>query len=99
MPTANNGSGLRSKSRAMLRHLARLLVLAATLLAANAMPAQGLHFGVLNQRSPQLTAQHWNPTLDLIGQKPPLRLVATPNRDDDSNRSFYRTTLVRPPAI
>jgi phosphonate transport system substrate-binding protein len=58
-----------SGSRAMLRHLARLLVLAATLLAANAVPAQVLHFGVLNQRSPQLTAQYWNPILDFVSRK------------------------------
>ena len=53
----------------MLRHLVRLLVLAATLLAAGAVPAQALRFGVLNQRSPQLTAQYWNPILDYVSRK------------------------------
>jgi ABC-type phosphate/phosphonate transport system substrate-binding protein len=53
----------------MLRHLARLLILAATLLAAGAAPAQALRFGVLNQRSPQLTAQYWNPILEFVSRK------------------------------
>jgi phosphonate transport system substrate-binding protein len=53
----------------MLRHLSRVFVLAATLLAAGAVPAQTLHFGVLNQRSPQLTAQYWNPILEFVSRK------------------------------
>lgn len=53
----------------MLRMLTRLLVLASTLLAAGGAPAQALRFGVLNQRSPQLTAQYWNPILDYVSRK------------------------------
>ncbi len=53
----------------MLRHLSRVFVLATALLAAGAVPAQALHFGVLNQRSPQLTAQYWNPILEFVSRK------------------------------
>lgn len=53
----------------MLRHLCRVFLLAATLFAAHAVPAQVLRFGVLNQRSPQLTAQYWNPILDFVSRK------------------------------
>lgn len=53
----------------MLRNLTRLLVLATTLLASGTVLAQALRFGVLNQRSPQLTAQYWNPILDHVSRK------------------------------
>lgn len=49
--------------------LTRVLVVAAALLAAGAAPAQALRFGVLNQRSPQLTAQYWNPILEHVSRK------------------------------
>jgi phosphonate transport system substrate-binding protein len=53
----------------MLRTLTRLLVLTAVALAASPASAQALRFGVLNQRSPQLTAQYWNPILDYVSRK------------------------------
>jgi ABC-type phosphate/phosphonate transport system substrate-binding protein len=53
----------------MLRTVTRLIVLAAAWLAASSAPAQALRFGVLNQRSPQLTAQYWNPILDHVSRK------------------------------
>jgi phosphonate transport system substrate-binding protein len=52
-----------------MRMLTRFLVLAITLLAVGAAPAEVLRFGVLNQRSPQLTAQYWNPILDYVSRQ------------------------------
>lgn len=53
----------------MLRTFSRVVALAATLLVAGAAPAQALRFGVLNQRTPQLIAQYWNPILDYVSRK------------------------------
>jgi len=53
----------------MLRTVSRLIVLAVAWLAAACASAQALRFGVLNQRSPQLTAQYWNPILDHVRRK------------------------------
>lgn len=52
--------------------LGALLATAATM--ANA-ESQTLRFGVLNQRSPQLTASYWNPILEYIGRRAGVTLV------------------------
>ena len=52
-----------------MRTVIHLLVFAAAWLVATAASAQALRFGVLNQRSPQLTAQYWNPILDHVSRK------------------------------
>ena len=52
-----------------MRTVTRLMVLAAAWLLATAASAEALRFGVLNQRSPQLTAQYWNPILDHVSRK------------------------------
>ncbi|MES2957484.1 MAG: PhnD/SsuA/transferrin family substrate-binding protein [Pseudomonadota bacterium] len=52
-----------------MRTFVHLLVLVAAWLTALPASAQALRFGVLNQRSPQLTAQYWNPILDHVGRK------------------------------
>ncbi len=52
-----------------MRHISKLVVLLATLLlgphAATGQPAP-LSFGVLNQQSPALTAERWNPILHYV---------------------------------
>lgn len=54
----------------MFRPLFRLLALGAALwFTAGAASAEVLRFGVLNQRSPQLIAQHWNPILAYVSRK------------------------------
>ena len=51
-----------------MRHLSKVLVAVASLLLPNAAPAQPpLAFGVLNQQSPALTAERWNPILHYVG--------------------------------
>lgn len=52
-----------------MRILGRVLVLLGALLVATGVSAQALRFGVVNQRSPQLTAQYWNPILDYVSKK------------------------------
>lgn len=52
-----------------MRTVTRWLVLAAAWLGTTTATAQALRFGVLNQRSPQLTAQYWNPILDHVSRK------------------------------
>lgn len=51
---------------------------AAAMVLAAALPARaedGVYsFGVLNQRSPTLTAEYWNPILDHVGRKAGVRL-------------------------
>jgi phosphonate transport system substrate-binding protein len=49
--------------------LTRLLLFAAAWLLAATASAQALRFGVVNQRSPQLTAQYWNPILEHVSRK------------------------------
>ncbi len=44
-------------------------VLASGTSAAEPKNTDALRFGVVNQRSPQLTAQYWNPILEYIGRK------------------------------
>ncbi len=51
-----------------MRRATRLLVLAAAGLLASAASAQALRFGAVNQRSPQLMAQYWNPILDHVSR-------------------------------
>jgi len=54
---------------APVRTVTRWLILAAAWLVATATPAQALRFGVVNQRSPHLTAQYWNPILEHVSRK------------------------------
>lgn len=49
--------------------LLRLAVLCLALAASAGASAQALRFGVLNQRSPQLIAQYWNPILEHVSRK------------------------------
>jgi phosphonate transport system substrate-binding protein len=53
----------------MFPFLLRLSVLCLGLFAHAAASAQTLRFGVLNQRSPQLIAQYWNPILEHVARK------------------------------
>jgi phosphonate transport system substrate-binding protein len=55
--------------RIMLHALTCILAVAAMLFASASASAQALRFGVVNQRSPQLTAQYWNPILDHVSRK------------------------------
>jgi phosphonate transport system substrate-binding protein len=43
--------------------------------------AQSYSFGVINQRSPTLTAQYWNPILDYVSKKTGLNLVLRMGKD------------------
>jgi phosphonate transport system substrate-binding protein len=61
--------------RQTLAHaLAWPLALAAGRTARAAADAQGLVFGVLNQQSPTLTAERWNPILTYVTQKTGVKL-------------------------
>ena len=52
------------------RHVIASLGVAALLAGPNpAAAAEPLRFGVVNQRSPQLTAQYWNPILGYVSQR------------------------------
>jgi phosphonate transport system substrate-binding protein len=51
-----------------------LYVLAFSLLVAGLARAETLSFGVLNQQSPQLTAERWNPLLKYVEEKTVLKL-------------------------
>lgn len=53
----------------MFRVVLRVVAALAITVAAGAAPAQALRFGVLNQRSPQLIAQYWNPILEHVSRK------------------------------
>lgn len=58
-----------------MRTAIQLLFLAAAWLVAASASAQALRFGVVNQRSPQLTAQYWNPILDHVTRQSGVSLV------------------------
>jgi ABC-type phosphate/phosphonate transport system substrate-binding protein len=58
-----------------MRTATQLLFLAAAWLVAASASAQALRFGVVNQRSPQLTAQYWNPILDHVTRQSGVSLV------------------------
>jgi phosphonate transport system substrate-binding protein len=49
--------------------LTRVLIFAAVWLIATTASAQALRFGIVNQRSPHLTAQYWNPILEYASRK------------------------------
>lgn len=53
----------------MFTVLVRVVAAVAIALSACATAAQPLRFGVLNQRSPQLIAQYWNPILEHVSRK------------------------------
>ena len=46
-----------------------------------ATAAEPYAFGVLNQRSPTLTARYWNPILEYVGQKAGITLTLTMGKD------------------
>lgn len=50
-------------------------------LAATAARGESYSFGVLNQRSPTLTARYWNPILEYVGQKAGVTLTLTMGKD------------------
>lgn len=62
----------------LLRLLCALPLL---LLATASVHAETYSFGVLNQRSPTLTARYWNPILEYVGQKAGITLTLTMGKD------------------
>lgn len=59
----------------------RKLALVVLFLTMSWAHAETFTFGVLNQRSPTLTAQYWNPILDYVGKKTGVTLVMRMGKD------------------
>lgn len=68
-------------SRIVKRHVRHALVFFALAGLSIQSGAETYSFGVLNQRSPVLTAQYWNPILDYVGRKTGIHLVMNMGRD------------------
>lgn len=67
--------------KTMVHMLWRIVAISALFMQAAGALAQSYTFGVLNQRSPALTAQYWNPILDFVGKKTGINLAMRMGKD------------------
>lgn len=82
------GEGLQIRNRKSMSIVLGFIFALLVTMVANVSAADAYSFGPINQRSPSLTAQYWNPILDYVSQrsgvKLELQVAATGDRSSEA---------------